>query len=384
MRKKIASRGRVQRRGAVVAYVAISLVVVIGIAALAVDMGMLYSSQAEVQRTADASALATAWGMLDEKRLRGASSQDAVFDDAQDLAIDLASRNPVLGVDSIVGVGDVELGRYDWLLPGTLTTGGDLNLFNGAQVTVSRDDAHGGSIALFFARALGHESKDLEARALAAFRDDIKGFKITENSGNPLLLPFALHVNSWNNLLNGSVTSGDSYSYDPETGTVSSGADGVKELNLYPGAGSGQLPPGNFGTVDIGSSNNSTADITRQIRYGVNESDLSYFGGSLEFGPSGTLILEGDTGLSAAVKDDLEAIKGEARIIPLFNAVSGPGNNAKYTIVKFAGIRIVYVKLTGAMSGKKVLIQPALAVDKTAIAGGGSSKYVFQPPYLVR
>ncbi len=64
--------------------------------------------------------------------------------------------------------------------------------------------------------------------------------------------------------------------------------------------------------------------------------------------------------------------------------MSGPGNNAKYTIVKFAGVRIVYVKLTGAMNQKKVLIQPAYAVDKTAIAGGGSSKYVFQPPYLVR
>ncbi len=243
------------RRGAVVAYVAISLVVFVGVAALAVDVGMLYSTQAEVQRAADASALAAAWEILDDKRLQSAGSQDNVFSGAVDEAIEMASENQILHVNAVLSGSDVTLGRYDWQTPGTLVTNGSKDLFNGARVVMHRNSDHGGSIGMFFARALGRDSKDLEANAMAAFRDDIKGFKIRENSGNALLLPFALHINSWNNLLNGSVTNGDSYSYNPETGAVTSGADGVKELNLYPGAGSGQLPPGNFGTVDIGSSN---------------------------------------------------------------------------------------------------------------------------------
>jgi len=213
----------------------------------------------------------------------------------------------------------------------------------------------------------------------------VKGFRVTGSSGNAGILPFALQVDVWHGLLAGSNSTGDHYAYDPDTGSVSSGSDNVPELNLYPGAGTGQLPPGNFGTVDIGSSNNSTADIARQILDGITEEDLSYLGGSLELGDDGTLPLNGDTGLSAGVKDELESIKGQPRTLPLFSVVNGPGNNAEFTIVGFAGVRIVNVKLTGSMNSKQVIIQPAMSVDRTAIAGdGGTSWYVYQTPQLVR
>ena len=92
--------------------------------------------------------------------------------------------------------------------------------------------------------------------------------------------------------------------------------------------------PGNRGTVDIGSSNNSTNDIARQILYGISASDLAYHGGKLEFNSCGYLILNGDTGISAGVKDELAEIKGQPRCIPVFSQVNGPGNNADYKIVK--------------------------------------------------
>ncbi len=57
---------------------------------------------------------------------------------------------------------------------------------------------------------------------------------------------------------------------DPLTGHVSQGADQIREVNLYP---QGCGVPGNRGTVDIGSNNNSTADIARQIVEGVSEAD---------------------------------------------------------------------------------------------------------------
>ena len=62
----------------------------------------------------------------------------------------------------------------------------------------------------------------------------------------------------------------DDWTWDQDTLSVRSGPDGKYEVNLYPqGTGS----PGNRGTVDIGSSNNSTADIARQILYGVTPAD---------------------------------------------------------------------------------------------------------------
>ena len=90
----------------------------------------------------------------------------------------------------------------------------------------------------------------------------------------------------------GTQTTGDSYSYNATTGVVADGTDGILELNLYPGGGAGQLPPGNFGTVDIGSPNNSTADLTRQILYGISEDDLAYFGGTFELGVDGTIQIK--------------------------------------------------------------------------------------------
>jgi hypothetical protein len=100
----------------------------------------------------------------------------------------------------------------------------------------------------------------------------------------------------------------------------------------------------------------------------LNESDLAHFGGKLSF-ENGPLIINGDTGISAGIKDDLEAIKGQPRLMPLFTTVSGPGNNAMYTIVKFVGIRIMYVKLTGKPSSKAVIVQPAPFVSDAVIPG---------------
>ncbi len=96
---------------------------------------------------------------------------------------------------------------------------------------------------------------------------------------------------SWNDMLSGNAD--DDWTWDAESEQVSAGADGILEINLYPQeTGS----PGNRGTVDIGSSNNSTADIARQIVEGVSIEDLAYHGGKLQFDEDGELMLNGDTG----------------------------------------------------------------------------------------
>src|SRR5262249_43556628 len=151
--------------------------------------------------------------------------------------------------------------------------------------------------------------------------------------------------------------------------------DNIPEVKLYPldnGSNSsgnpGSLPSGNFGTVDIGSPSNSTADISRQIREGPNATDLSYFPNSTieldrtKSPPS--LILQGDTGISAGVMDDLVSIIGKPRIIPLYMPpVTGPGDNARFTIVAWAGVTVLEVDLTGSLESKHVTIQPCFVIE---------------------
>ncbi len=240
-----------------------------------------------------------------------------------------------------------------------------------------------GQVPVFFAQIWGKDGCSAQVEATAGVLKNVAGFKAPATSSETLgILPFALDIDTWNAVL--AQQTADDWSWDYDTKTITPGSDGVHECNLFPqGTGS----PGNRGTIDIGSDNNSTAVIARQITDGVTSEDLEHHGGTLQLDESGELLLNGDTGISAGVKEELASIMGEPRIIPIFSQVAGPGNNAQYTIVKFVGVRILDVKLTGSMSSKRVIIQPANVLTKGAIAGPPeqtTSYFVYSYPILVR
>ena len=87
------------------------------------------------------------------------------------------------------------------------------------------------------------------------------------------------------------------------------------------------------------------------------------------------------------MRNELASIAGKPRIIPLFESVVGNGNNATYTIVGFAGVRVMDVKLTGKMSGKRVIVQPARVQVYGGIPASDGTKtsyYLYSPVWLVR
>ncbi len=379
---------RRQRRGAVLIFSLLMIVVFLGVVALAIDLGYLMIARTEAQRTADAAAMAAAWELIDEGALFGTPEAGAIYQ-ARSRATEyglynsLASKgttiDPNLGNDPS---GDVVLGTLPSLTADAMSFL-DPSTFNAVQVRARRTPVHHQEISLFFAPILGISSSGIQADATAALLRNIGGFKLEgENAKNLDILPFALDEDTWEDLLARRTT--DQWSWDPDGETIRSGGDGIYEVNLYPqGTGS----PGNRGTVDIGPSNNSTKDIARQIVEGVNSSDLDHLGGSLEFDEHGELLLNGDTGISAGVKDELESIKGQPRMIPIFRKVVGPGNNAMYTIVKFVGVRIMDVKLTGSMNSKRVIVQPAIVLTHGAIPappGEQKSHFIYTRPILVK
>jgi hypothetical protein len=173
----------------------------------------------------------------------------------------------------------------------------------------------------------------------------------------------------------GSTSSGlpsDLYSYNPATGAVSAGSDGIYESKLYPTSNGS---PGNWGTVNIGVSNNGTSTLGAQILNGITPAQLSAWaatfpGHVIKFSSTTTppsLSLSANPGISAGIKSDLDAIIGQTRLIPIYSAVSGNGNNTSYTIVKFAGVRVMASNFQG--NPKYVVVQPALVNDATAVAG---------------
>jgi hypothetical protein len=120
---------------------ALFIVVIFAFAALAVDLGVLYTARTSAQHAADAAALAGAWTFLTS----GATQPNA----ASNAAITVAGQNKILGEAVVI-------------------TGADINVDEPNRrvtVTVPRLGANG--IETFFAKVIGWNSVDVQTRATA-------------------------------------------------------------------------------------------------------------------------------------------------------------------------------------------------------------------------
>lgn len=152
-----------RKRGAVVVNVAILLVVLLGFAALTVDVGVMYNTRADLQRAADAAALAAA------SRLTEFGGEDPA-EKARQTALEYVNSNPVFGktltldLESDVTLGravyDEETGEYDFTPTDVLP--------EAVRVRVRHTGSSpNGSVPLFFARIFGKEDTNMWASALA-------------------------------------------------------------------------------------------------------------------------------------------------------------------------------------------------------------------------
>src|SRR5947208_5887467 len=137
------ARRRHSERGMTIAMVALCIVVLFAMAALAVDLGILYTARTSAQHAADAAALAGAFTFTNTIAPQPASAREA--------AIATAATNKILGTSVVVGAGNVIVDTA----ARTVT------------VTVPRTSAGGNPVDTYFARVLGHNNSDVSAKATA-------------------------------------------------------------------------------------------------------------------------------------------------------------------------------------------------------------------------
>lgn len=374
-------RSRSTRRGAIIPLVAIMLVILLGMCAFAIDYGYMLKTQGELQNTADSAALAGAQQLLNQSQLTGSYDATGVMYAAQTKAQYFAPLHKAGGKAIAMQSADIVCGYIanprDQTSPFTTGT----TPYNSVQVTAQRTAQENGSLNLFFARLLGTNAADLKATATATYDGNLKGFKFAPNPSTPQtcsLLPFALDVNTWNQIISG--TGPDAWSYDPSTKAVTSGSDNIKEAMVFPS----KSGAGNFGTVNIGTTNNGTGNLMRQVQNGPNAADFDNMGGQVALGSNGTLMLNGNPGISAAIGNSVQSIIGQPRTLMLYQPPAPNGASGQYTIVGFAGVVICWVQLTGP--DKFVAIQPEIVIDNTAYGGGPitNNRFVFPPLQLTR
>ncbi len=158
MLPRAACRCRNDRRGAVLVLAAFLMVVMFAMVAFAVDIGYLALVKTELQRQADAAALAGVATLID---VNGDQDQTTAYQ----TAAQFASLNPSSGTKlTEMAPQDMVIGSYDpvgkQVVPNTSNP-------DSIQVWARRQTAQGTRVRLFFAPALGILDQDLSATAIA-------------------------------------------------------------------------------------------------------------------------------------------------------------------------------------------------------------------------
>ena len=154
--------------GATAIVVAIVIPILIGITALAVDIGYVMATRNELQNVADAAALAAT-------RQLGAIYQGMSYAEQQNyicdpltirpIARDVAGKNQAARMGITLNDADIIIGDWD---SNALTFDPTLAQPDAVRVIARRDGDANGPIATFFARILGIDTVDVTATATAA------------------------------------------------------------------------------------------------------------------------------------------------------------------------------------------------------------------------
>lgn len=167
-------RGRMSRRGATIVLVAILMTVIIGFAGIAIDMSRLYVMRAQLQTTADATAIA---GIVEVNDKRPTNAPTA--------ALVYAPLNAVERQTPTMNAGNVEGGSWDF----TTNTFTPLASWTDPALNSVRTTAtYAASYTL--ARVFGVTTKTVQARAVAAL-----GFVSTTDCLRPWAVSYQTLLN---------------------------------------------------------------------------------------------------------------------------------------------------------------------------------------------
>jgi Flp pilus assembly protein TadG len=294
-------------RGAVSVVVALLLVALLGFGAIAVDVGMLYAERTQLSNGADAAALAIA-----ERCAKNASDPDCSTNSA--LARSYANAN---ANDNLSNIKSTVLDKTNRIV--TVTAG--------AQETGKAPN----KVSLFFARALGMASTEVNAPSTVVWGSPVAG---------RTAFPLAFSVCQVKDSIGGALQLLQDHG-------VNQNAD-----CLY--GPSGAAVEGGFGWLvqDTGVCGGS-------INIAVNE------GGS----DPGNNAPNNCSATLQKWADDITAGRDVTVLLPVYTSVTGTGNGALYHLISFAAFRVKGWKFTGnggtplTFQNKAPFVSSALSCD---------------------
>jgi Flp pilus assembly protein TadG len=275
-----------KERGGIVVIVAILMVVLLGFTAVAVDIARLYSERAQLQNGSDAAAL-----MVAQKCARNAT--DINCSTTSPMAADLANKN---AVDNLSNIKSIALDKVNRVV--TVTAGAKEN------------GSAPNKVSLFFARALGITSAEVNASSSVRWGSPVEG---------PIVFPLAFSICQVSGMVDGAAQLLQNFA-----------ADANPDCPLGP---AGKTVPGGFGWTT-----QSTGQCGGLVNLAINQSGSA----TGNDGPSNCdAILNGWASALAA---------GKAVIIllPVYDDVTGTGSGAVYHLNSFAAFSVQGWAFSGA------------------------------------
>lgn len=365
-----------RRRGAAIVFTAMTMVVLIGFAALTIDVGYMYSVRIDLQNAADAAALTAASAYASEygTALRSKGENNAL-QKVRHLAIQraksLADLNTSMGTDSTkLQNKDITLGYIVVnSASDALDTDADPRSFNAVHVIARRDgQGPNGAVELFFAQIFGYSETEVTASAVAAFEDRVAAVV------NPPLIPFTIDEDVFEQQM---AQGKDDYEYDDGSESVSKESDGVREVHLYPY----KPASGNFGLLNIGPESMGATDLDGQTLNNIPADHLEMTFGSSDFefvddaGEPKSYPVGGNPGIKSELEGPIKTRIGDVVGIFIHDSVSGAGANTSFNITGIRFVRVMDVNLS--TDPKYFRVQPVVydaenvVIDPNAPSTGG-------------
>jgi Flp pilus assembly protein TadG len=282
------------RRGQIIIAAAFSLLVLCGMAAMAIDVGYIFCTQARLQNAADAAALAATQKLVEQRNNKATEQAARTAAVVEAAAIVNANWN---AAGWTVVFGTYQNKQFAARGPEVAATA--------VQAVASRDSAApGGRLALFFAPVAKITQVDVSAKATCVIFGGIRTIR-----GN--LVPFAV--------------------YEPDI--VPAG----QTMDLY---ASDKAAPGNFGLLNFNGGSLGTPELQDWIRYG--------YDGEITIDPElNYTLITGDTGWRSAITPACQSRLGDILIVCVYDQVTAQGSNATFRIPKFLAVKLTAVNVRG-------------------------------------
>jgi hypothetical protein len=262
------------------------MVVLLGFAAISMDVARLYSERAQLQNGADAAAL-----MMAQKCAKNPTDTNCSTNST--LAADLANRNAVDNLSNVKSIALNKINRTVTVTAGAKETGGAPN-----------------SVSLFFANVLGIPSAEVTASSSVTWGSPVEGTTI---------FPLAFSICQVSGLVEGGAQLIQNHSADANT-----------DCPLGP---AGKTVPGGFAwTVQ------ATGQCGGLVNLAINQSGSD----TGNDGPSNC-----DAILNKWASE-LTAGRPVAVLLPVYDDVSGTGSGASYHLTSFAAFSVQGWAFSGA------------------------------------